>query len=150
MATISPDLTTRKALRAWLDEVHGPNGTASLDAKRVVDDVFTDDIELRYNNYPPATGKQAATGFFEMQYKALDGLTHEVPDFDFIAPDKLYQPAKTGWLVKGDDPAKDWITVQAFSTFWLKEEDLKLKVRKAEIVLDNNVVVERMKVKGWM
>lgn len=150
MATINPDLITKEALRAWLNEVHGPNGTASLDAKRVVEDTFTDDIELRYGNYPPVTGKETVTGFFEMQYRALDGMTHEVPEFDFIAPDKLYQPARVGWLVKGDDPDKDWIMIQAMSTFWLTEEDSKLKIRKAEIVLDANAVVERMKAKGWM
>ncbi|KAK5943412.1 hypothetical protein PMZ80_004419 [Knufia obscura] len=148
MATINPDLTTREALRAWLSEVHGPNGTASLDAKRVVDDTFTDDIEIRYGNNPPITGKPTASAMFEMQYGALDGLTHEIPDFDFIAPDKLYQPALTRWLVKGDDPEKDWYTVQAMSTFWLREENSKLKVRKAEIVIDVNAVTERMKAKG--
>jgi len=150
MAVINPDLTTKEALRAWLSEVHGPNGTASLDAKLVVDNTFTDDIELRFGNYPAVTGKETVTGFFEMQYKALDGLTHDIPVFDFIAPDKLYQPATLGWLVKGDDPDKDWIAVQAVSTFWLREEDSKLKVRKAELVLDVNAVTERIKAKGLM
>lgn len=150
MSPINPDLITRDALRAWLDEVHGPNGTASLDGRRVVDDLFTDDIQLRYGNYPYVTGKETVGGFFEMQYKNLDGLTHMVPDFDFIAPDKLYQPATVGWLIKGDNPDKDWITVQAMSTFWLREENSKLKIWKAELVLDVNAVNERMKAKGLM
>lgn len=150
MTITNSSLTTREALRSWLNEVHGPDGTASLNGKRVVEDWFTDDVELRYANYPTITGKDKATGLFETQYNALDGLTHDVPDFDFIAPNKLYQPATVRWLVKGDDPAKDWIEVQAMSTFWLTEEDSKLKIRRAEIVLDVNEVTERMKSKGLL
>ena len=85
-----------------------------------------------------------------MQFSALDDFTHEVPHFDFIAPDKMYQPSDVGYLVKGDDPKKpeDWINVKAVGIFNLKEVDGKLRIDKASMVLDASQVTERMKMKG--
>lgn len=149
MTDINPALTTNEALRSWLENLHSPeNGTGSRDAVKVVKSFFTEDAELTYCNYPVAKGQEVITGFFKMQFDALDGFVHKVPVFDFIAPDKIYQPSDVEYLVRGDDAEKDWIHVKAVGVFWVCEEEGKLKIRKAQMYLDAVEVFSRMKSKG--
>ncbi|KAK5939925.1 hypothetical protein PMZ80_007343 [Knufia obscura] len=146
MTSINPTLTTRDALESWLLDFH--KSTATLDAKHCTEKFFTSNVELQYANNPVATGRENAQGFFDMAFKALDIMTHEIVYFDFVAPNKLYQAAKINYVVKGDDPEKDMITIPAMMSVWLEEQEGKLMIRRNEIYLDASGLFGRMGEKG--
>lgn len=147
MATkISPHLVEREALRAWLQEWH--DASYSLNARLMVDKFMVTDIENKYANLPVQKGKEAVYSMFHNAFKNLDFLHHEITYFDFVAPDHLYQATTIEYVVQGDDPDKDKITVAGLWSAWLVEEDGRLKVKKSEILLDASKVFERMAEKG--
>lgn len=109
---------------------------------------FTGDIELYYANNPRVSGKEAVGGFFDTAFKALDSMHHEIVYFDLVAPNKLYQAATIKYVVKGDDPDKDLITIPAMMVATLVEADGKLKFKRNEIYLDASALFGRMIEKG--
>lgn len=148
MTTLSPSLTSRKALEEWLLDFH--KSSATLDAKLCADKFFTRDVEMCYANNPPVNGKASVEAFFDKAFKALDLMHHDINYFDFVGPDKLYQGATIKYLVKGDDPDKDLIVIPAIQVAWLKEEEGKLKMWRSEIYLDACQVFAKMSEKGLL
>jgi len=146
MSSINPSLTSREALESWLLDFH--KATATLDAQYCADKFFASDVEIQYANNPVVTGKDNAQAFFDMAFKALDMMTHEIVYFDFIAPNKLYQAATIKYVVKGDNQAEDMITIPAMMTAWLGEEEGRLVVKRNEIYLDASQLFGRMAAKG--
>lgn len=148
MTEIRSELTSQDALKEWLLAFH--ESTARLDAKSTVEEFFAKDVELCYANNPPVNGKKDAEGFFDTAFKALDLMHHDIEYFDFVAPNKLYQAATIKYVIKGDDPEKDMITIPAMMVASLVEEDSKLKIGRNEIYLDASAVFGRMIEKGLM
>ena len=148
MASISTTLTSREALEAWLLDFH--KTTASLNAELTTDTFFTSDAELQYGNFPEVKGRDAVLGMFAPAFNNLDLMHHEIVNFDFVGPDKLYQSTTIKYVIKGDDAEKDMITIPAILSAWLKEDEGKPKMQRAEIYLDASQVFARMGEKGLL
>ena len=61
----------------------------------------------------------------------------------------IHQATTIRYLIKGDDPAKDVITIPGFAVFTRKQDQQgKMKCSRAEIYLDPSPVFQRIHAKS--
>ena len=51
------------------------------------------------------------------------------------------------YLIKGDDPAKDIITIPAFAVFEVREESKQIRCQRAEIYSDTSPLIGKIQAK---
>jgi len=62
-----------------------------------------------------------------------------------LVDEKIYQAARIRYLVKGDDPAKDIITIPGFAVFFVRAgKDGTKKLFRTETYLDPSPVFKRI------
>ena len=104
---------------------------------------MTDDIEVQFGNNSLLKGAEVPR-MFEAQFQRLGQMEHYIEYFDFIPP-KIYQAARIRYRVKGDDESgKEDVEIPGFATFFVREEDRKLKCYRAEVFLDTSPLSKRM------
>ncbi|KAJ5674554.1 uncharacterized protein N7477_004488 [Penicillium maclennaniae] len=117
-----PELDNSAVLE-WLEAFH--RASASLDADRWLDEFMTEDVEMQYANNAVIKGS-------EIRY------------FDYVAP-RIYQAATIRYLVKGDNPVTDEITIPGFAVFSVrKDDDGRVKCYRAETFLEPSAVFQRI------
>ncbi|KAJ5263314.1 hypothetical protein N7478_010919 [Penicillium angulare] len=136
----NPELDNATVLK-WLEGFH--QASASLDADKWLDEFMTDDIELQYSNEPVIKGS-AVREMFKSTFGLLDMMIHEIEYFDYVAP-RIYQAATIRYLVKGDNPKTDEITIPGFAVFFVREDDdERVKCYRAETFLNPTQVFQRI------
>lgn len=104
---------------------------------------MTDDVELQYANNPVVKGGEVRK-MFKDTFAKLDMMTHEVRYFDYVAP-RIYQVATIRYLVKGDNPRTDEITIPGIAVFYMRKDDAGgVKCYRAETYLDPSEVFQRI------
>jgi hypothetical protein len=62
-----------------------------------------------------------------------------------VVGSRIYQSASIRYLIKGDDPAKDIITIPGFAVFFIRTtDDGQIRCYKAETFLDPSPVFQRI------
>ncbi|KAJ5340745.1 hypothetical protein N7541_009869 [Penicillium brevicompactum] len=126
-----------------LDDAAFHRASATLDADRWLDEFMTDDVEMQYANSPVIKGDEVRQ-MFKTVLGQLDKMTHEIRYFDYVAP-RIYQAATIRYIVKGDNPDTDEITIPGFAVFALREQDDgRVKCYRAETFLDASAVFQRI------
>lgn len=104
---------------------------------------MTDDVEMQYANSPVIKGNDVRE-MFRTVLGQLDKMTHEICYFDYVAP-RIYQAATIRYVVKGDDPETQEITIPGFAVFSVrKDDDGRVKCYRAETFLDPSAVFARI------
>jgi hypothetical protein len=104
---------------------------------------MTDDVEIQYSNNPVIKGNEVRQ-MFKIVLGQLDMMTHEICYFDYVAP-RIYQAATIRYLVKGDSPDTDEITIPGFAVFCVRRDDAGcVKCYRAETFLDPSAVFQRI------
>jgi hypothetical protein len=116
-------------------------GSASLDATSWVSSFMTSDMTLQYANNPILRGPEVLA-MFQSVFPQLDLMEHTVEYFDFVSP-KIYQAASIRYRIKGDDASME-IVIPGFAVFWVREEEGRLMMYRAETFLDPSQVFARI------
>jgi hypothetical protein len=104
---------------------------------------MTDDVEMQYANSPVIKGVDVRQ-MFKSVLGQLDKMTHEIRYYDYVTP-RIYQAATIRYLVKGDNPETDEITIPGFAVFSLRKDvDGRVKCYRAETYLDPSEVFQRI------
>jgi len=131
----------KQEAKAWLESFH--DMSQKLDAEAWLSSMFTPDITLKFGNTPVLSGSKVLE-MFQGAFAALDVMVHDIDYFD-VVDDRIYQAATIHYVVKGDDPGTQMITIPGFMTVWRRHgSDGKLRAYRAETFLDFTPVASRI------
>ncbi|KAJ5213212.1 hypothetical protein N7449_000381 [Penicillium cf. viridicatum] len=129
------------AILDWLEAFH--RASATLNADQWLDEFMTDDVEMQYANNPVIKGSEVRQ-MFKTVLSQLDMMVHDIRYFDYVAP-RIYQAATIRYLVKGDRPDTDEITIPGFAVFSVRKDDAgRVKCYRAETFLEPSAVFQRI------
>lgn len=104
---------------------------------------MTDDVEMQYANNPVIKGSEVRQ-MFKTVLGQLDMMVHDIRYFDYVVP-RIYQAATIRYLVKGDSPDTDEITIPGFAVFSIRKDDAgRVKCYRAETFLEPSAVFQRI------